>query len=102
MKEFMNIFLSNLFLFKFLCNKNHIKINSNLQMSNQSIANFTFGNSTINNTTVNNPNNNTANWLGFNKLVDGQTLMQLLSGYIVYIVALSVFNLILMHQQRKR
>ncbi|XP_031619375.1 piezo-type mechanosensitive ion channel component isoform X7 [Contarinia nasturtii] len=51
---------------------------------------------------VNNPNNNTANWVGFNKLVHGQTLMQLLSGYIVYIVALTIYNLILLHQQRKR
>lgn len=51
---------------------------------------------------MNNPNNNTANWLGFNKLVEGQTLIQLLSGYIVYIVTLTIYNLILLHQQRKR
>lgn len=46
--------------------------------------------------------NNTANWLGFNKMVTGQTLIQYLSGYIVYIVALSAFNLVSMHQYRKR
>lgn len=74
---------------------------------NQSTANATDGNSTVSNSTesnstTNNPNNNTANWLGFNKVIEGQTLTQLLSGYIVYIVALSAFNLILMHQQRKR
>lgn len=67
-------------------------------------GNSTTPNSTTPNATVvvNNPNNNTANWLGFNKLVEGQTLMQLLSGYIVYIVALTAYNLILIHQQRKR
>lgn len=62
------------------------------------------GNRTDTNNTVvvNNPNNNTANWIGFYKLVDNDTLMDLLSGYIVYIVALTGYNLILMHQQRKR
>lgn len=55
-----------------------------------------------NSTVINNPNNNTANWIGFNKLVKDQTLMQLLNDYIVYIVALTVFNLILLYQQRKR
>lgn len=66
-------------------------------------GNSTSGNSTSNSTfVVNNPNNNTANWLGFNKLLEGQTLMQLLSEYIVYIVALTAYNMILLHQQRKR
>lgn len=51
---------------------------------------------------ANNPNNNTANWIGFYKLVDDETLMDMLSRYIVYIVALTGYNLILLHQQRKR
>lgn len=59
-------------------------------------------NSTTNNSTVNNPNNNTANWIGFNKLTPNETLMQFLSGYIGYIVALTIYNLILLYQQRKR
>lgn len=55
------------------------------------------------NTTVhNNPNNNTANWVGFNKLLEGETLMHQLSDYIIYIVAVTIYNLILIHQQRKR
>lgn len=72
----------------------------------QKNANTTIGNSTadIGNSTivVNNPNNNTANWLGFRKLEEGQTLINLLNGYIMYIVALTAYNLILIHQQRKR
>lgn len=58
----------------------------------------------MDNTTIviNDPTNNTANWIGFNKLVKGQTLMQLLENYIVYIVALTVYNIILLVQQRKR
>lgn len=57
-----------------------------------------------NNTTfvINDPTNNTANWIGFNKLVKGQTLMQLLENYIFYIVALTIYNVILLTQQRKR
>lgn len=51
---------------------------------------------------VNDPTNNTANWIGFEKLVKGQTLMQLLEQYILYIVLLTVYNIILLAQQRKR
>ena len=72
--------------------------------TNITVDNSTSGNSTTNISTVvvNNPNNNTANWLGFSKLEDGQTLINLLHGYIMYIVALTAYNLILIHQQRKR
>lgn len=58
----------------------------------------------MDNTTIviNDPTNNTANWIGFNKLVRGQTLMQLLENYIFYIVALTVYNVILLAQQKKR
>ncbi|XP_055299198.1 piezo-type mechanosensitive ion channel component isoform X29 [Sitodiplosis mosellana] len=83
-------------------NDNSTTINStdgNSTVSNSTVSNSTAGNTTI---VVNDPNNNTANWVGFNKLVAGQTLMQLLSGYIVYIVALTAYNLILLYQQRKR
>lgn len=53
-------------------------------------------------TVVNDPNNNTANWIGFDKLEPDQTLMQLLDDYIIYIVALTLYNIILLAQQRKR
>lgn len=71
---------------------------------NGTVANGTVANATepIVLQLINDPNNNTANWLGFNKLEEGQNLMDLLNGYITYIVALTVYNLILMHQQRKR
>lgn len=68
-------------------------------LSNNALNNNASNNATI---IINNSNNNTANWLGFNKLVANETLMDLLSGYIGYIVALTVYNLILLYQQRKR
>lgn len=54
------------------------------------------------NETINDPNTNNANWLGFNKLVDDQTLMQLFDSYINYIIIVTIYNVILMAQQRKR
>lgn len=77
---------------------------SNATEANSTDFSVSTNGSTAGNTTfiVNNPNNNTANWVGFNKLTQGQNLMQLLSGYIVYIVALTIYNLILLNQQRKR
>lgn len=54
------------------------------------------------NETINNPTTNNANWLGFNKLIKDQTLIQLFHSYIFYIVIVTVYNVILMAQQRKR
>lgn len=67
--------------------------------TNSTVSNITTSNTTF---VINDPTNNTANWIGFNKLVKSQTLFQLLDHYIVYIVALTVYNIILLSQQRKR
>lgn len=73
------------------------------QIPNENDTSIILSNSTSNTTfVVNNPNNNTANWIGFHKLVSGQTLMDLLSNYIIFIVGLTFYNIILLMQQRKR
>lgn len=51
---------------------------------------------------INDPDTNTANWLGFNKLEKGAPLMDVLHGYIFYIVAVTAYNFILLAQQRQR
>lgn len=56
----------------------------------------------LKNETINDPNHNDANWFGFNKIVEGQNLFDLFKSYIIYIVFVTVYNVILMSQQRKR
>lgn len=50
----------------------------------------------------NDPDTNNANWIGFNKLEKGAPLMDVLHGYIFYIVAVTAYNFILLQQQRQR
>lgn len=45
---------------------------------------------------------NIANWIGLQKVADGESMAHHLKSYIIFIVVLCVYNLILMHRKRIR
>lgn len=46
--------------------------------------------------------NNTAQWIGVQKLNNEQNLMQFLGPYLIFLAAASVFTSVSYHQKRKR
>lgn len=70
--------------------------NETILPSNQTII------PTLSNDTINDPETNDANWLGLNKLAKGDPLMNILHGYMLYIFVVTMYNFILLKQQRQR